>query len=179
MSQMRLALQLARHSRNQKILDEDKFPLTNVGDSAQAFNLGTICGARAVGMESHIGSIEVGKLADIVIFDAVSPTMVCAAQHDPVTAIVRHATIRDVNTVIVDGVVRKRNGLLLPVKVNGEGTRISNTVSGPEDVPWEKIAAALMESRERIAEKISGIDIAAGAEAFKKLAGIEESNLVP
>lgn len=177
MSQMRMGLQLARHSRNQKILDDDKFPLTNIGDSAQAFNMGTIAGARAVGMESQIGSIEVGKLADIVIFDGTSPTMVCAAQHDPVTAIVRHSTIRDVNAVIVDGIVRKKNGKLLPVKLDGQ-TTTSKTVTGVQQLTWDDTAIALMATRERVAEKLSKVDIAGGAEDFKKLAGIDQSNIV-
>ena len=117
---MRSALLQARQCRNQKILDQNKFPRHNIGNSEQAFNMGTIEGARALQMESSVGSIAVGKLADIVVFDATSPSMICAAQHDPVTAIVRHATIRDVDTVIINGVIRKRNGFgvssILPSK---------------------------------------------------------------
>lgn len=37
---------------------------------AQAFNASTINGAHAIGMSNDVGSLEVGKIADIVIFDA-------------------------------------------------------------------------------------------------------------
>ncbi|KAF4992232.1 hypothetical protein FDECE_13784 [Fusarium decemcellulare] len=177
MSQMRLALQHARHHRNQKIIDNDKFPRKNIGTSEEAFNMGTIAGARAIRMESQIGSLAVGKLADIVIFDSTSPTMICAAQHDPVTAVVRHSTIRDVNTVIIDGVVRKRGGVLLPVNLDAQ-QEISKSHSRVGDISWEETAEELIESRERVAFKLSQVDIEAGGEDFKSLAGIDSSVLV-
>ena len=68
-------------------------------------------------MESELGSIAVGKLADLVIFDARSPSMICAAEQDAVAAIVMHASVRDIETVIVDGKVRKLGGKLVPVDV--------------------------------------------------------------
>jgi cytosine/adenosine deaminase-related metal-dependent hydrolase len=76
--------------------------------TADALMMGTLRGARALCMEKDIGSIEVGKKADLMIFDALSPAMACAAQHDPVMAIVPPSTIRDINTVLVDGEVRKK-----------------------------------------------------------------------
>lgn len=173
MSQMRLALQLARQDRNQKLLNNDKYPLTNIGTSAEAFNLGTIVGARAVKMESHIGSIAEGKLADLVIFDATSPTMLCAAQHDPVTAIVRHASIRDVETVIIDGVVRKHLGSLLPIKVDEHCPTHGRTT-----LQWADIAKELMKSREKVDARISKLDMKAGAAGLMKSFQIDESRLI-
>ncbi|KAJ8087288.1 hypothetical protein PM082_006118 [Marasmius tenuissimus] len=75
----------------------------------QAFNLGTIKGARAIGMEENVGSVGAGKLADLVVFDADSPGMICAAQSDRIAAVL-FSTVADISTVIVDGVVRKMNG---------------------------------------------------------------------
>lgn len=39
-------------------------------------------------MEDKIGSIAVGKKAELVVFDGLSPAMFGAAEQDPVTAIV-------------------------------------------------------------------------------------------
>jgi cytosine/adenosine deaminase-related metal-dependent hydrolase len=66
-SQMRLALQLARYAANTPLLNAGKFPANLKGTTEQVFNLGTIQGARAVHMEDQTGSLAEGKLADIVI----------------------------------------------------------------------------------------------------------------
>jgi cytosine/adenosine deaminase-related metal-dependent hydrolase len=171
--QMRLALQLARQAFNQPLLDADLAPAHIPGTSLQAFNLGTIAGARAVRMEDKIGSLAKGKLADIVIFNAMSPGMICAAQKDPVTAIVRHASIRDVEGVIVNGVVRKMHGNLVPVIVGGFAP-----VEGRSELSWSKIASVLAESKEKVDARISKLDMSAGAESMIRLYGIDKSKLV-
>ena len=113
MTQMRLALQSARAVRNQKIIDRGKLPRTVKHTVEDVFNLGTILGAKAVGMENEIGSLAIGKLADIVIFDGASPATACVAEENPIAAIILHASIRDVDTVIVNGVIRKEKGQLI------------------------------------------------------------------
>ncbi|KIW10377.1 hypothetical protein PV08_11339 [Exophiala spinifera] len=163
-AQMRLALQLARATHNQAILDSDKFPHKTVGNSAYVYNLGTINGARAVNMEHQIGSIAVGKLADLVIYDAMSPTMLCAAEEDPVTAIVRHSTIRDVETVIIDGVVRKSAGKLVPICLKMEESAEDDftppaSIASSATLTWADVAKGIMKSREKVIAKIAGMDM--------------------
>src|SRR2546421_4798993 len=114
---MRLALQLARHSTNQPLLDAGKFPANLKATTEQVFNLGTIQGARAVHMD-RTGSLAEGKLADIVIFDASNPSMICAAEQDPVAAVVRHSNIRDIDTVIIDGSSERRPVVCCPSRQN-------------------------------------------------------------
>ena len=46
--------------------------------------------------------------------------MLAAVEHEPIAAILLHSSVRDVDTVIVDGVVRKENGKLLPVQAKGK-----------------------------------------------------------
>jgi cytosine/adenosine deaminase-related metal-dependent hydrolase len=67
----------------------------------EALELATMGGARALGMEREIGSLEAGKRADLVVLDyrafGLAPTL------DPVQNLVYHAHARDVETVLVDG----------------------------------------------------------------------------
>ncbi|KAH8663874.1 hypothetical protein BGZ61DRAFT_499196 [Ilyonectria robusta] len=147
--EMRLALQASRAKRNQKILDQGKAPKHISKAMEEAFNLGTIQGARAIGMEDKIGSIAEGKLADLVIFDANSPEMLCAAEQDPVAAIVLHSSIANVETVIVDGIIRKRGGKLMDVAVEEE----METTAGKISLRWREIADALRRSRKELLER--------------------------
>lgn len=139
----------------------------------EAFNLGTIQGARAVHMEDRIGSIAVGKIADLVIFDATSVAMVCAAQHDPVAAIVLHSSIADVDSVIVDGNFRKRNGRLLPVHLDDVGRSIADK----ETLEWKEVAKALVKGRERIQEKIDTHDVENARKVTVERFHIDESKI--
>lgn len=82
--------------------------------------MATINGARALGLNDDIGSIEVGKKADFIV---VNPKGLHCAPYDaeeigsggldPVTTVVYSCTGRDVEMVVVDGVVRVDNGELL------------------------------------------------------------------
>ncbi|KAH7146818.1 hypothetical protein B0J13DRAFT_441954, partial [Dactylonectria estremocensis] len=73
--EMRLALQASRAKGHEKYIDQGKAPRHALKTVEEAYNLGTIQGARALGMEDQIGSIAEGKLADLVIFDGNSPEL--------------------------------------------------------------------------------------------------------
>jgi 5-methylthioadenosine/S-adenosylhomocysteine deaminase len=64
-------------------------------------DMATIDGAKALGMEDKIGSIEVGKKADIILVDFSRPHLVPV--HDVVSNIVYSAQGEDVVTTIVNG----------------------------------------------------------------------------
>lgn len=91
-SEMRLLLQSTRGLRNGTFYSRGEMPKRVYKTVEEAFNLGTIHGAKAVDMEDTIGSLAVGKLADTVVFEAPSSSMACGAQHDPVAAIVLHSS---------------------------------------------------------------------------------------
>src|SRR5688572_6307456 len=64
-------------------------------------------GARALGLEADIGSIEVGKKADLILIDA-APAHLAPAP-DPFSAIVYAARPTDVSLTMVDGHILVRN----------------------------------------------------------------------
>ena len=75
----------------------------------------TIEGARACGMQSTIGSLTPGKRADVIVVRADSLGM--TPMNNPVGAFVYNAHPGLVDTVLVDGAVRKRGGVLVDVDV--------------------------------------------------------------
>ena len=79
--------------------------------AAQVLELATLGGARALGLESEIGSIEVGKRADLIALDLDGPHAQPAGA-DLISRIVYSARAADVRHVIVDGRVVVRDGAL-------------------------------------------------------------------
>jgi len=76
------------------------------------FKMATIGGARAVGMEHEIGSIEVGKKADIAILNLRDFHTYPSFDVDPISRIVYSATRADVETTIVNGQILMENRLM-------------------------------------------------------------------
>ncbi|MDH3602141.1 MAG: amidohydrolase family protein [Candidatus Tectomicrobia bacterium] len=72
-----------------------------------ALELATIGSATALGLGDDIGSIEVGKKADLVLFDTKRPEW--STVYNPVNSLVYNADGRSVHTVIVDGRVVVEN----------------------------------------------------------------------
>lgn len=73
-----------------------------VCDARQAIEMATINGARALGLADRIGSIEVGKLADLVAIDLSAPNT--QPVYDPVAQLVYALNSRQVRDVWIDGV---------------------------------------------------------------------------
>ncbi len=84
--------------------------------AAQVLELATLGGARALGLEAEIGSIEPGKQADLVVLDLTGPHVV-PEDADLVSRLVYGARASDVRHVIVDGRVVVRDGKLKTAKV--------------------------------------------------------------
>jgi len=79
--------------------------------AAQVLELATLGGARALGLESEIGSIEVGKRADLVVVDLDGPHAQ-PAEADLISRLVYSARAADVRHVVVDGRLVVRDGAL-------------------------------------------------------------------
>lgn len=67
----------------------------------QALRIATLHGAEALWLEDQIGSLEVGKEADLVILDTNQPFF--QPKHDPISHVVYSASGRDVKDVFVQG----------------------------------------------------------------------------
>lgn len=79
----------------------------------KVMEMATIDGARAVGLEAQIGSIEIGKKADLIVIDYENAFM--TPIHNPVSAIVYSALGHEVSTVIIDGRFVMRDGVVTTV----------------------------------------------------------------
>src|SRR5207237_4500700 len=76
--------------------------------AGQAVEMATMGGARALGMQDHIGSLEAGKQADIIAVRA--DGLATAPCYDPYSTLVYSATARDVRMTMIGGGVVYENG---------------------------------------------------------------------
>nr|WP_319373574.1 amidohydrolase family protein [uncultured Methanobacterium sp.] len=81
--------------------------------AGKVLEMATINGATALGMENEIGSIEVGKKADMVLVDMKAPHL--TPYRNPVSHLVYSAEGADVSTVICNGqiLMREREVLVM------------------------------------------------------------------
>lgn len=90
----------------QKVAREDPVALT----APQVLEMATIGGARAIGLGDEIGSIEVGKRADLAVMAFDNPFV--TPVHDPVSALVYAALGSEARWVVIDGAVVMADGHL-------------------------------------------------------------------
>ncbi|MBB3180907.1 amidohydrolase family protein [Variovorax sp. Sphag1AA] len=83
---------------------------------SHVFHMATLGGARALGQQGDIGSLVVGKAADLVVFDARRPHL--RPHVNPLGLIVHTGQGRDVRMVVVEGEVLVEDGL--PTRVDME-----------------------------------------------------------
>ena len=79
--------------------------------AGQALEMATIGGARAIHMENEIGSLEVGKKADLILLRTDAPHAV--PMYDAVQQVAYALKASDVETVIVGGRILMRNRQVL------------------------------------------------------------------
>jgi 5-methylthioadenosine/S-adenosylhomocysteine deaminase len=84
-------------------------------DAKTVFKMATIGGAKAVGLEDQIGSIEVGKKADLAILNLNDFHMYPTFGVDTISRIVYSATRADVETTIINGKIVMENRILKTV----------------------------------------------------------------
>lgn len=96
---------MSAHVRKLSSFADNKCPVS----VNQAFLLATRQGALAL-RRPDLGMIKTGAKADLLIWDGRSPSML--GWVDPVAAVILHASVGDIEHVLVDGEFRKRDGKL-------------------------------------------------------------------
>lgn len=103
--QMRLLLQSERNTRH---LAAGSAPNAVSVRCEEVLRLATMGGAECVGLQDMIGSVTPGKKADLILIKTTSPRLTLV--HDPVAALVLYANVSDVDTVLIDGRIVKKDG---------------------------------------------------------------------
>ena len=97
-----------------QILQRQHFHDGHLIEAGKALEMITINGAQAIGREKELGSLEVGKLADIIIINVQEPHLAPFGIM-PVQRLVYHATGADVSHTIVGGKIVMENRQLTQI----------------------------------------------------------------
>ncbi len=112
---------LMQHVRH---LDPTRMPVE------RTIEMATINGARALGLDSEIGSLEPGKRADIAVFDLQRPHV--GVLHRPISTFICAGKGSDARAVLVNGEIVYRDGRFLRMsggeRVIAEAQRIGRTI---------------------------------------------------
>lgn len=101
------SLDLFETMKTGALLQKHEYLDPTVLPAYEVLKMATLNGARAVGLEKDVGSLEVGKKADIILVDLAKPHL--TPLHDIYSTIVYSARAADVETVIVDGKILMQN----------------------------------------------------------------------
>lgn len=92
-----------------KLVNKDRAAMPPI----KVIEMATIGSARALNMEDKIGSLEAGKLADIIVVDTKAPNMV--PMFNPYSALVYSAYATNVKHAIIDGRILMQDRKILTV----------------------------------------------------------------
>lgn len=111
LTQARLALQTQRMLDHQDDVRRSHGPDTVELKTPTALRAATLSGAEALGLGEKVGSLQVGKAADIITVrtDAINT----APSYDPIGTFVLQSHPGNIDTVLVEGQVLKRGGKLV------------------------------------------------------------------
>nr|WP_296774121.1 amidohydrolase family protein [Rhodococcus sp. (in: high G+C Gram-positive bacteria)] len=112
-TQVRLAIGFKRWSDTEKLNNSRQDPAAVSVSAHDALKWITVNSARALGMQDRIGSITVGKRADLIVVGG--PSIRQRPHIDPAGTLVFQTAADDVRTVLVDGKIVKRDGQLVAV----------------------------------------------------------------
>ncbi len=108
-----------------KLVNKDRSAMPPI----KVIDMATMGAARALHMEDKIGSLETGKLADIIVIDTKEPNMV--PLYNPYSALVYSANSGNVRHTIVDGKILMKDRKVLTVDedaIRNEAIQYTQTV---------------------------------------------------
>ncbi|HEX4223245.1 MAG TPA: amidohydrolase family protein, partial [Pseudonocardiaceae bacterium] len=94
----------------------------------RTLELATIDGARSMGLDHLVGSLTPGKRADVIMVSERGPNL--AVRTDPARLLVTAAQPSNVDTVMVDGRILKRDGRLTGIDVAEVSARARTSLAG-------------------------------------------------
>ena len=131
LTQARIWLQSVRLTLYDIVLQAWNVPSNNPMSVDQAFLLATRHGALAL-RRQDLGIITPGAKADLLVWNGASPALL--GWVDPVAAIILHASVGDIEDVLVDGQFIKRKGSLVVKDYPAVQTRFLKSATRIQEV---------------------------------------------
>jgi 5-methylthioadenosine/S-adenosylhomocysteine deaminase len=119
------ALNLFATMRAVALMQRVKYQNNTLMRPLEIIEMATIGGARSLYMDDKIGSIEPGKLADIIVIETKSPNMVPCYDH--YAAMVFQAEPSNVSTTIINGKLVMENRVMKTIDIQ-EDFEIMNRI---------------------------------------------------
>jgi 5-methylthioadenosine/S-adenosylhomocysteine deaminase len=101
---------MIREMKTASLLQKVRLLDSQVMNAETALEMATINGAKAFGLQKEIGSIELGKKADIILVKLGKPHLI--PTFNPISSLVYAAEGSDVDTVIIDGKIIMENRIV-------------------------------------------------------------------
>jgi cytosine/adenosine deaminase-related metal-dependent hydrolase len=112
---MRVAIALQRGADHAEALARGETLAAVSMTAREALAMATVEGARACGLDDRLGTLEIGKQADVLVLRADTPNL--APLSDPIGAVVHAAGTHNVDSVFVAGRAVKRAGVFVDLDV--------------------------------------------------------------
>ena len=112
--------------------------------AAVALEMATLGGARVIGREKQLGSLEAGKLADVIVVRMDRPRQ--TPMYDPISHLVYVTRGDDVETTIVNGKVLMRDGKVLTLN-EADVSNAARQAAGQVRAAVQRVAARLTAGR--------------------------------
>ncbi|MBB3396163.1 amidohydrolase family protein [Rhizobium sp. BK060] len=113
---MRSTLAALRGTIAAEATDRDEGVAPWTVTTSDIFEMATQLGADALGLGARVGSLEIGKAADIVLVNTRSPRL--SPANNPIATITLLATPADVSLVMINGKIVKEDGKLIYPEVD-------------------------------------------------------------